>query len=137
MAETPSDVRDLKGWWTERGEVSGLIRRLIAALDNGQAEQVDPTFREFESVIRDHLRTEEDVVFPMAEERSPEQAQPIHSLRLAHIGIRGDLERIGEQIGLAHLNAARAMLEAFLDSFSAHERLEDQLLHVLKNSGTS
>ena len=137
MTETPSDVRDLRGWWAERGEVSGLIRKLIAALDSGEAEQVGTAFREFESVIRDHLRTEDEVVFPLTEERSPEQAQPIHSLRLAHIGIRDDLERIGEQIGRVHLDAARAMLEAFLNSFSAHERLEDQLLQVLKSSGDS
>ncbi len=137
MAETSSAVRDLEGWWAERSEVSGLIRRLIAALESGETDKVGPSFREFESVIRDHLQTEEEVVFPMTEERNPEQAQPIHSLRLAHIGIRGDLERIGEQIGLAHFEASRTMLEAFLDSFSAHERLEDQLLHVLKSSETS
>ncbi|MEE9279587.1 MAG: hemerythrin domain-containing protein [Myxococcota bacterium] len=134
MAQAPSDVQDLEGWWSEHGEVSGLTRKLISALDSGELELVAPAFRELDGAIREHLTVEEEIVFPMAEKSNPEQAQPIRSLRLAHIGIRDDLARIGEQVELSHLDAVRAMIEAFLDSFSAHERLEDQLLAVLKRA---
>ena len=134
MAQAPSDVRDLEGWWSEHAEVSGLTRKLIAALDSRELELVAPAFQELDRAIREHLTVEEEVVFPMAEKSNPEQAQPIRSLRLAHIGIRDDLARIRDQVELSHLDAVRAMIEAFLDSFSAHERLEDQLLAILKGA---
>jgi hemerythrin-like domain-containing protein len=134
MAQAPSNIRDLEGWWSEQNEIGLLIRKLVGALESREGGPAGPIFGELESVIHDHLRVEEDVIFPMAEKTNPEQTQPIRSLRLAHIVIRQDLTRIGEQIELSHLDAARAMLEAFLDSFGAHERLEDQLITVLKKS---
>ena len=133
MTETRS-APTLEGWYSDRGEIADLIHRLLAAFEEGEMALVTPAFREFQKVILGHLSIEEEVVFPKAEESHPGQAQPIHSLRLAHIGIRADIARIGEQIERSHLEAARAMLDAFLDSFGAHERLEDQLFHLLKSS---
>ncbi len=134
MAQAPSNIRDLEGWWSEQSEIVVLIRKLIGVLESREGGPAGPIFGELDNVIRNHLSVEEDVIFPMAEKTNPEQAQPIRSLRLAHIGILQDLTRIGEQIELSHLDAARATLEAFLDSFGAHERLEDQLIAVLKKS---
>ncbi len=134
MAQAPSNIRDLEGWWSEQSEIVVLIRKLIGVLESREGGPARPIFGELDNVIRNHLSVEEDVIFPMAEKTNPEQAQPIRSLRLAHIGILQDLTRIGEQIELSHLDAARATLEAFLDSFGAHERLVDQLIAVLKKS---
>lgn len=134
MKQEPSHTPKLDGWWSERDEVGGLVRKLVAALQAKETGLVGPAFSEFERVVRDHLRIEEEVVFPTALRTHPEQAPSIRSLRIAHIGIRDALDRISEQIELSHSEAVREMLEAFIDSFSAHERLEDQLVGALRGA---
>jgi hypothetical protein len=74
------------------------------------------------------------VSFPAAELRAPAQGGPIRSLRVAHIGIRNDLERVASHLALGHLGAAREVFRAFLLTFAAHERLEDQLVELLRES---
>lgn len=121
--------------WRENAEqLAGLAQRTATALAAGQIGEARKHFLAYQKLILTHLAHEEDVAFPLAEKRAPSQGGPIKSLRLAHIGIRRDLEQVASHLELGHTDAARAVFAAFLESFAAHERLEDQLVELLRKS---
>jgi iron-sulfur cluster repair protein YtfE (RIC family) len=115
-------------------EFESLARVVSKALEADDLPAARRGFSEYREQILAHLSREEDVTFPAAERRVPAQGGPIRSLRVAHIGIRGDLERVAAHLALGHTGAARAVYRAFLETFAAHERLEDQLVELLRES---
>ncbi len=121
-------------WREEASDVAALAQEVSRALDSDDLPRARRTFTECREQILAHLSREEDVNFPAAERLAPAQRDPIRSLRVAHIGIREDLERVAQHLALGHLGAARAVFAAFLVSFAAHERLEDQLIELLRES---
>jgi len=124
-------------WRKGADQVDALANQTTKALEAGQIDAARKHFRDYRELLLTHLAHEEDVSFPMAEKRAPSQGGPIKSLRLAHIGIRRDLEQVGTHLDLGHTDAARAVFGAFLESFAAHERLEDQLIELLRKSPSS
>ena len=115
-------------------EVESLALVVSKALEADDLPAARRSFTEYREQILAHLSREEDVTFPAAERRAPAQGGPIRSLRVAHIGIRSDLERVAAHLALGHTGAARAVYRAFLETFAAHERLEDQLAELLRES---
>ena len=137
MARSPrkSKALELIESWREGGEkVEALAVEAELALEQGELARAEPAFREYRELVLLHLAREEDVSFPAAEKRAPSQGGPIKSLRVAHLSIRRDLEQVARHLELGHGDAARAVFAAFLESFAAHERLEDQLLELLRKS---
>ena len=130
-----SKALELFETWREGGElVDVLAGKTAKALAEGQLTAAREHFAEYEKLLRTHMAHEEDVSFPLAEKRAPSQGGPIKSLRVAHIGMRRDLEQIGQHLDRGHMDAARALFSALLASFAAHEKLEDQLIELLRNS---
>ncbi|HTO71877.1 MAG TPA: hemerythrin domain-containing protein [Myxococcota bacterium] len=124
--------------WREGGEqLETLAKDAARALEQGQLARSREAFAEYRELLLRHLVREEDFVFPAAEKRAPAQGGPIKSLRLAHIGMRRDLDQVRAHLELDHVGAARAVFAAFLESFAAHERLEDQLEALLGKSPRS
>jgi len=118
--------------WREGGEkLEALAKETSRALEQGSIARARRAFADYRELLLSHLVREEDFVFPAAEKRAPAQGGPIKSLRVAHIGIRRDLEQVAARLELGHAEAARAVFAAFLESFAAHERLEDQLEELL------
>jgi iron-sulfur cluster repair protein YtfE (RIC family) len=137
MARSPrkTKARELIESWREGGDkVEALAKQTTRALEQGQLVRAADLFREYRELVELHLTREEDVSFPAAEKRAPSQGGPIKSLRVAHISIRRDLDQVGRHLELGHADATRAVFAAFLESFASHERLEDQLLELLRNS---
>lgn len=134
---TGSKVRalePLETWRQDASLVETLAKDVRRALETDDLPMARRTFTEYREQILAHLGREEDVSFPAAELRSPAQGGPIRSLRVAHIGIRADLERVASHLALGHTGAARAVFSAYLETFAAHERLEDQLIGLLSES---
>jgi iron-sulfur cluster repair protein YtfE (RIC family) len=124
----------IASWRENADEVDHLAHLTAKALAAGELEAARRHFAEYHDLLLKHLAHEEDVSFPLAERVAPSAGQPIKSLRVAHIGIRRDLEQVGAHLALGHADAARAVFGAFLESFAAHERLEDQLVELLRKS---
>ncbi len=127
-------LEPIESWRQDVSRVETLAKDAAAALQAADLPKARRSFTEYREQILTHLAKEEDVSFPAAELRSPAQGGPIRSLRVAHIGIRNDLERVASQLALGHTGAARAVFAAFLETFAAHERLEDQLIELLRES---
>ncbi len=125
---------DLASWRENADEVDHLAQLTAKALAAGELEPARRHFAEYHELLQKHMAHEEDVSFPLAEKTAPSAGGPIKSLRVAHIGMRRDLEQIGAHLALGHADAARAVFGAFLESFAAHERLEDQLVELLRKS---
>src|SRR5262245_15237573 len=137
MARSPRKTKALEliESWREGGDkVEALAKKTTLALEQGQLDQAERLFGEYRELVFLHLTREEDVSFPAAEKRAPSQGGPIKSLRVAHISIRRDLDQVARHLELGHGDAARAVFAAFLESFASHERLEDQLLELLRKS---
>jgi iron-sulfur cluster repair protein YtfE (RIC family) len=127
-------LEPIESWREEAGKIATLANEVTGALESDDLPLARRSFTEYREQILAHLAWEEDVSFPAAERRAPAQGGPIRSLRVAHIGIRDDLERVASHLALGHIGAARAVLAAFLETFAAHERLEDQLVELLRRS---
>jgi hypothetical protein len=121
-------------WREDAARVETLARAVARAFEADDLPNARRAFTEYREQILAHLSREEDFAFPDAERRAPAQGGPIRSLRVAHIGIRGDLERVAAHLALGHTGAARAVYQAFQETFAAHERLEDQLIKLLRES---
>ena len=137
MARSPrtSKALELIESWREGGDkVEALAKQTTRALEQGRLDKAVALFREYRELVLLHLAREEDVSFPAAEKRAPSQGGPIKSLRVAHLSIRRDLDQVARHLELGHGDAARAIFAAFLESFAAHERLEDQLIELLRES---
>jgi iron-sulfur cluster repair protein YtfE (RIC family) len=124
----------IESWREGIDQVDTLAKQTARALEQGQLARARESFADYRELVLTHLAHEEDVSFPAAEERAPSQGGPIKSLRVAHIGIRRDLEQVATHLELGHVEAAGAVFAAFLESFAAHERLEDQLIELLRKS---
>jgi len=124
----------IESWREGAGKVETLAKEVARALAADDLPRARRSFTEYREQVLAHLAREEDVSFPAAERSAPAQGGPIRSLRVAHIGIRNDLERVASHLALGHTGAARAVFTAFLETFSAHERLEDQLIELLRES---
>ena len=127
-------LEPLESWRQDAAGVETLAKDVARALETDDLPLARRGFTEYREQILAHLGREEDVSFPAAELRSPAQGGPIRSLRVAHIGIRSDLERVASQLALGHTGAALAVFAAFRETFAAHERLEDQLVGLLRES---
>ena len=127
-------LESIESWRQGAGSVEALATDVAFALETDDLPRARRSFTEYREQILAHLAREEDVSFPAAELRAPAQGGPIRSLRVAHIGIRHDLERVASHLALGHTGAARAVFAAFLETFGAHERLEDQLVILLRES---
>ena len=137
MARSPGKTKALEliESWREGGDkVEALAKLTNRALEQGDLVRAEPAFREYRELVLLHLTREEDVSFPAAEKRAPSQGGPIKSLRVAHLSIRRDLGQVAQHLELGHADAARAVFSAFLESFASHERLEEQLIELLRKS---
>ncbi|MGH9884387.1 MAG: hemerythrin domain-containing protein [bacterium] len=127
-------LEPIESWRQDASVVETLAQDVTRALATDDLPLARRSFTEYREQVLAHLGREEDVTFPAAEERAPAQGGPIRSLRVAHIGIRSDLERVASHLALGHIVAARAVFAAFLETFRSHERLEDQLIGLLSES---
>ena len=127
-------LEPIESWRQDASVIENLAKDVARALETEDLPLARRRFTEYREQILAHLGREEDVSFPAAELRSPAQGGPIRSLRVAHIGIRSDLERVASHLALGHIGAARAVFTAFLETFRSHERLEDQLIGLLSES---
>jgi len=135
-AKQPTALEPIASWRQDAAAVETLAKDVARALEADDLPSARRSFTEYREQILAHLAREEDVSFPAAEQRAPAQGGPIRSLRVAHIGIRQDLERVASQLALGHTGAARAVFAAFLETFAAHERLEDQLVELLRETSS-
>jgi hemerythrin-like domain-containing protein len=124
----------LARWREGSDQLEALAKATSQALDDGSLDRSRRAFADYRELLLGHLSREEDFVFPAAEKRAPAQGGPIKSLRVAHISIRRDLDQVARHLELGHAEATRAVFAAFLESFASHERLEDQLLELLRKS---
>ena len=117
--------------------VERCANALCRALEDKDSSAARAHFSELHDLIDQHMRSEEEIAFPIAIRRDPSQAASVKSLRLAHISMREDLTRVGELVERGHFQAAHTGLDAFMELMEAHERLEDQLIAELEGRGSA
>lgn len=125
---------ELSRLWQQDAEIDGLIRALLAATDAGDLETARERIEVVTRAVLAHLQEEEDVYFPAAERLAPDFASELRTIRLAHLGIRKDLEDLEASLAAGHLAVARTLLEAFIEGFGLHERAEERIVAQLRGT---
>ncbi len=118
----------LERWWEEHSELDQLVAELRRSLAFHGSARVSQAMEEFAAELESHLSVEEEVYFPLIEQLLPDQAGGTRRARLAHVELRGDLEKMRAQIEEGDLDQARRTFEALLRRFRDHEHQEAKLI---------
>lgn len=131
MTRAPEQSFDLSELWDQDVEIDVRVCSLVRAIDADDLATARRGAEDLEAYVLAHLKREEDVYFPAAERLDPRLAGELTTIRLAHRGIRDDLRELRTLLEAGHLQAARAVSDAFLESFRSHEQAEDRLVEAL------
>jgi iron-sulfur cluster repair protein YtfE (RIC family) len=114
------------------GDDHVAIDRLLAdarrMIDDGEGERAEDAFREAGQRLRLHIRIEEEILFPLFEERTHMQG-PTMVMRAEHRAIERTLAQIAEALGLGQLRVAARAYDDLFDMLGAHNRKEEGVLY--------
>ncbi len=131
MAQARQEPSELSELWEQDVEIDVRVRTLIQAIEREDPAAARASAEGLEAFVLGHLQREEDVYFPAAQRIDPGLAETLTTIRLAHRGIREDLQELRGLLESGHLQAAKQVGSAFLESFRSHEQAEDRLVHAL------
>ena len=101
------------------------VRRMV---DDGEVERADHAFGDFfEGLVR-HIRIEEEIVFPLFEERVGPSG-PVAVMRSEHVVIREALGRMREALGRGSAAAFQVGLVQLLGVLPDHDVKEERILY--------
>lgn len=94
--ETPGSGRTITDYLqTDHRRLDAIMERFQAALKEGRWEDASRDFREFVLGLRRHIRIEEDILFPVFEEKTGMfDAGPTFVMKMEHKEIQALLDRI-------------------------------------------
>jgi iron-sulfur cluster repair protein YtfE (RIC family) len=110
------------------------VEEILAEADRGvgdrEWERAGDTLRELRQVLEHHMRTEEDVLFPLYEARAWRLARATSVMRHEHVGLLAALDAMAGAIDRTDgdgYRAGRARLQSILP---AHHLKEEQVLYA-------
>jgi len=110
----------------DHARLDSLFQKARAAFDSGRRQDGAALFFEFQAGLEQHLRMEEEILFPKFEALVPHETEPgpTQALRLDHREIRKLLRLIGDNLsaGESPCGSAEA-LHGVLQSHSLQEEL--------------
>jgi hemerythrin-like domain-containing protein len=110
-------------------DIEGELRELEHACDSADALILQRAWARFERHLSDHLRAEEQFLFPALE---GEYELLIDRARAEHASIRQSLEDLGTAVELH--TARKERIDALLRQLRSHSAWEDGELYPLANS---
>ncbi len=121
MAELSEDHRRL----------DALLDDAAAAVDRGDLGAAMPPFSAFHDGLERHIRFEEEVVFPIFEERTGMRQGPTTVMRAEHRAIRAALADLAAALQRGEPARFEAAREALLDALGPHNEKEEQVLYPM------
>jgi hemerythrin-like domain-containing protein len=120
--QDPSEIRTVL--LCDHRRLDTLLRKLVAAFEANDREDVQTLWTEFETGLTAHLDAEEEVLLPVLRSTSPDEAQAILA---DHDRFRARLTELGAGIDLhiVRLETARA----FAFELLGHATREDRALY--------
>jgi len=99
-------------------------------VDSGNMEEAAKKFREFDLGLRRHIQVEEDILFPVFEEKTGmTDAGPTFVMRMEHQEIKETMERILGNADSGDQAKAREGAEMLLQVLSEHNMKEEHILY--------
>jgi iron-sulfur cluster repair protein YtfE (RIC family) len=125
-ATTFDTISDYLSWDHDR--LDALLESTRHWVGNGAWVQAWRTYAEFERGLERHIRAEEQILFPIFEERTGNTG-PTTVMREEHRLIRAALAVVGAAVGRADAPGFRAGAAVLADLLPAHNAKEEQVLY--------
>jgi len=106
-----------------------MLRSVSAAVKNGRFEEASARYERFESGLRRHLRVEEELVFPVFEERSGMASGPTDVMRDEHRHVRQALDVMRRGLQGADAGGYEDGLRFFDSVLPDHNAKEEHILY--------
>lgn len=106
-----------------------LLEETLAALERGDVEQLRVRFPEYARHLRDHMRFEEEFMFPVVERMLCNAEGPVCVMRRDHQELNDRLVGMSAALYLGALPAFREELLALTLSLENHNGREERVLY--------
>lgn len=111
----------------DHDRLEGLFKK-FQELKRTDFPKAKESFKEFKTGLQRHIIWEEEILFPLFEERSGVSLGPTRVMRMEHRQIRDHLEAIHKKVHAQDSESDREE-QALLDLLSSHNRKEESILY--------
>lgn len=111
-----------------------LFANLEKSVQNNEKENIQNYFYEFTKRILRHFKIEEEVLFPLFEEKTKNTMGPTHVMRIEHQDILSQIEEIKTlsfDLNKKNLSKILSILETTLFLLQQHNLKEEQILYTM------
>ena len=107
-----------------------LIRRDFQRMvEDGELERAEHTFGEFRTRLERHIRLEEEILFPIFEDRTHIRMGPTTIMRREHGLIRGLLDELQAAFDAEDVPGIRRAHALFAELIGEHDAKEEHILY--------
>ena len=112
----------------DHDRLDGLLESIRSGVERGDWAAVRRHYAEFHGGLDRHIRREEEILFPLFEERT-RLTGPTEVMRQEHRLIRGALAMLNGAVGRGDARAFRASLARLLAVLPDHNSKEERVLY--------
>ncbi len=120
---------------SDHSRLDALYDSFTAQIKEGEWESASIGFAEFNHGLRRHIRGEEEVLFPLFEEKTGmTEAGPTHVMKTEHVNIKETLEKIERAIGSKESDMALQSANRLRLTLGDHNMKEENILYPESDS---
>jgi uncharacterized protein (DUF2249 family) len=120
---------------SDHSRLDRLYDSFTAAIKEGEWESAATGFAEFNHGLRRHIRGEEEILFPLFEEKTGmTEAGPTHVMKTEHIDIKETLEKIENAIARQEAEGALQDSNRLRLTLGDHNMKEENILYPESDS---
>ncbi len=122
---------------TDHDRIDALFDDVRVMVDDGELERADHFFADVRAQLLEHIRIEEDVLFPVLEVRVGTFAGPQTVMRREHEKIVAALDRIANALGRQDAAEFRACDREIYALLSRHNVKEERIIYPMLDRALS
>jgi hemerythrin-like domain-containing protein len=111
--------------------LDAIFKDVSRMVEDGEMERADHTYEEFDGGLRRHIRIEEEMLFPVFEQKTGNRQGPTMVMRSEHVEIRESLEQMRTALGTGDAEGFRDGRTRLIDVLPAHDMKEERVLYPM------
>jgi iron-sulfur cluster repair protein YtfE (RIC family) len=125
--QTFAGINEYLSWDHDR--LDGILADVTRMVDDGELERAEHTYSDFREGLQRHIRIEEEILFPLFEQRTGMVRGPTEVMRQEHRVIKEAMDLMAEALASgkgASYHEGRELLE---ESLPSHNQKEEHVLY--------